>query len=138
MSNGSDFVAEKMKFGLGWTSPSHTSPLFVILLIFFTKIMSNHKCYCCYRGFTHKYTVHILLVFSFFSLSHKQRLAWWTDPKNPTSSYSYCWTSNHRQKLSKSLPLTKFPWTTVDKIQHCKSHEQEVADQDIGILPPIK
>ena len=31
LTDGSDFVAKEMEFGQGWNSPSHTSPLFVIL-----------------------------------------------------------------------------------------------------------
>ena len=43
LSDGSDLVAKEMQFGEGWNSPSDASPLFVILLIFFSKIMSNHS-----------------------------------------------------------------------------------------------
>ena len=43
LSDGSDLVAKEMQFGQGWNSSSQTSPLFVILLIFFSKIMSNHS-----------------------------------------------------------------------------------------------
>ena len=51
-----------LKIGMVWDRLRLTQlPLFVILLIFFTKIMSNHKCYVTQSEYYFYFTLDFLL-----------------------------------------------------------------------------